>query len=88
MSVNNYIREPTSPGEWVDSFSCSVCNELYSDFKSNVSFKDGYVYMQHCNQDLNGGYRTRKTILWCMRVMKLNLWYEKHMYCGYVEEGS
>lgn len=81
MSINNFIKEPTPPGDWVDEISCSCCGEKYSEFNSKVTFKDGCDLIRSMNQP-NGGYRSKRIILYAMRIIKLTHWYIRHMFCG------
>jgi hypothetical protein len=96
MACNNpHISKPQPPGEWVDDESC-VCGALYDEFRAfPPSKKKGQRFSRAANHvrtaaggfESGGGYRSRRVVLWMMRVIKLAEWYESHVGCeGLVEE--
>ena len=81
MPVNALIPKPTSPGSWVDEEAC-ICGESYSVFSCGVTFTEARNAIKELNRDNYDGFKTRRTVLWMMRVMKLESWYLRHTLCG------
>jgi len=83
MSVNAEIAAPCPPGQWVDYYTCACCGENYESFHPGISWDQGVTLVRSAN-DGAGGFRSRKPILWAMRVLKLTAWFGRHEMCGYV----
>ncbi len=80
--INRFLREPAVPGPWVYSISCDVCGERYVDFRAAITFCEGIACLRKHNEEINGGFRSRRAVLWAMRVLKLSEWYARHWHCG------
>lgn len=93
--MNPCIAEPKPPGDWVDYESC-VCGAIYDQFRAfPPSKKKGQRFSRGTNMirlaaggfESGGGFRSRRAVLWAMRVIKLAQWYEEHVGCqGLIEE--
>ena len=81
MPINAFIKQPNPPGDWVDSCKC-VCGAQYKDFICGITFREACQIVRNANQDNNGGYRSRRCILWAMHCYKLSEWFAQHMFCG------
>lgn len=85
MSVNPTILPPPRPGPWVDEDRCSGCGELASDVTFGVTFEAGAQAIRaaaRADGDDGGGFRSRRAVLWAMRVLRLEAWYWRHQGCG------
>lgn len=85
--INETIREPSSPGPWVDGQRCHVCGACYRDHRSvavEYDWIDAAETVRQANGgwESGGGYRSRGAVLWAMRVGKLTDWYFVHSQCG------
>ena len=81
IKVNPGIRMPGSPAEWVDAYSCDPerggCGSFYEDFKPGITWDQGLAVVRRFPfKDARG------PVLWAMRSLKMELWFEKHRYCG------
>lgn len=87
-AVNQTMKEPESPGGWVDQGRCHVCGQRYFDFTAHCgSFSDAARMIREHNKEAyrgggSGGYKSRGSALWALRVCKLDAWYQKHFDCG------
>lgn len=83
---NPNLPAPTAPHEWVDEVRCLVCGEAYATFRPGVSFAEGAQLVRLAAGDRHecggGGYRSRRPVLWAMRVLKLREWYLRHATCA------
>jgi hypothetical protein len=76
------------PGPWVDDVEC-VCMDhpgTYKNFNSRVTFGEAADRVRQVNRDnpnAPGGWRSRGAVLWAMRVIKLERWYDAHAGCGF-----
>jgi len=91
--VNPTIARPRAPGWWVDDESC-VCGATYRDFRAfPKSKKKHYRFSQAADLirraaggwESGGGFRSRRVVLWTMRVIKLTEWYEQHAGCEFFD---
>ena len=85
MAVNPLLTAPRSPGPWVDDRRCAVCGALYLDHKGPGGFSDAAQQLRseaRREGDLGGGFRSRRPVLWRMRVTKLADWFLEHAVCG------
>jgi len=85
LVVNPLWSEPRSPGPWVDSRYCYSCGDSYKDFRGPLDFASAADLIRRTAKaagDMGGGFRSRRAVLWWMRVGKLDAWYLKHMVCG------
>ena len=85
MAMNPRIKAPAAPGEHCDQEFCYGCGESYEEFRLYFSFAEAADLIRHKafgEGDEGGGWRSRGPVLWVMRVMKLNAWYDKHSGCG------
>lgn len=82
--VNPRIPLPRPPGPWVDEKRNYVTGERYSDFRAHVTPEEAGARLRQeaRRQGLGDPYISRGPILWVMRVMKLEAWYEKALYDG------
>jgi hypothetical protein len=87
--TNPEIREPKPPGFWVDYEAC-ICGETYAAFRvfpvggyRGARFSEGCdaIRRQAGGYDAGGGYRSRRAVLWAMRVIKLTAWFDEHSGC-------
>ena len=86
MPVNARVAMPRSPGPWVTTDSC-CCGSVYEWDADKVSWQDGVVRFRQANGDQ--GFRSRKAVLWCMRVEKMERWFLTHEGCeALYDEGS
>jgi hypothetical protein len=85
LPVNNFIKKPVSVGNWVDEIECQGCKEKYEQFKPGITFAEAAQLVRNHNQETNGGFRSRGPVLWAMRILKLELWYQRHAYCNFNE---
>ncbi len=87
-AVNQTMKEPASPGTWVDPGRCHVCGQRYFDFTAHCgSFSDAARMIREHNKESYkggsaGGFKSRGSALWALRVCKLDSWYQKHFDCG------
>lgn len=83
MAVNERIPRPRSPGDWVTESSC-CCGATYKDHRSDSGWTDAVQRVRAANGGWHegGGYRSRGTVLWAMKVLKLESWYRDHYLCG------
>ena len=82
---NPTIAAPKSPGPWVDEEVCLVCFSMYEKFRAWPDWAASADVLRQAAKregDQGGGYRGRGSVLWVMRVTKLNAWYDEHMPCG------
>lgn len=82
--VNPTIARPLSCGGWVNETACQ-CGALYVDFRAYPSFADAADRLRKAAQaagDDGGGYRSRRPVLWVMRCIKLDAWFQEHYACG------
>lgn len=88
MPVNAFLSAPTPPGPWVDEDHCA-CGASYHSSHFSIRFTDGATLLRTINQSSSGGYRSRRAVLWAMRVLKLQHWYNQHWACGWaLEDGN
>jgi len=96
MAVNAEIVLPESPGSWVNEYRC-VCGAHpgeYKKFNSGVSFGEAAQELRELNQraelregglldpnDPPGGFRSRGSVLYMARAIKMRRWYEAHSPC-------
>lgn len=88
MPVNPYIAAPRPPGPWVDEWEC-ICGEEYRNHRCWIHFSEACTQFRVAarNQGIRGGgFRSRRAILWMMRVIKLADWYEEHHGCQYFND--
>lgn len=84
LRVNPRIDPIKPPGWWVTDRECEGCGEQYDDHRSGANFQDAANELRMSAKsagDEGGGYRSRGSVLWVMRVHKLNSWYLEHVYC-------
>lgn len=88
MNRNEHIPEPKSPGRWIDQYRC-VCGAEYKNFRLfSYRTSQGNRFSEACNRvrlanGERGGFRSRGAVLWALRVMKLQAWYDAHYACSY-----
>jgi len=76
---NPTIREPKSPGRWVDWESC-ICGATYIEFRSYPSMSEASSILRSASEDKQ--WRSRRVLLWIMHCMKMQEWYLEHEGCG------
>lgn len=84
--VNPEIREPRSPGPWVDDVRCLVCGARYERHRAGVDWTDAVQRLRaaaRAEGDAGGGFRSRRPVLWTLRTLKLESWYQAHYACGW-----
>lgn len=82
--VNPDFKKPRSPGAWVDDHTCS-CGCNYATFRAGYTFHDAVYVLRNRAKgegDEGGGFRSRRPVLWVLRVLKLGLWFQVHEGCG------
>lgn len=86
MSINALIREPKAPHSVVNSEAC-ICGEEYKDFRIDFSFTEARELVKERCLTLEGhdGYKSRRSVLWAMRVVKLEAWYMRHALCNLMD---
>ena len=77
--MNATMREPRSPGPWVDEDGCA-CGDSFADFHAGITFDEGVQAVRAAGGgfDAGGGYRSRGPVLWAMHVLRLDDWYREH----------
>lgn len=82
MSCNETLRKPRSPGPWVNEETCT-CGAHYRRSRYGISWKMGVDLVRATNGGFEGGggYRSKGPVLWAMRVIKLDAWYNYHRDC-------
>ncbi len=68
----------------MDKESCA-CGAEYKAYRSPYCFADAATSLRVAarSQGIPGeGFRTRRAVLWMLRVMKLQEWYTEHLFCG------
>lgn len=104
MYENATFPKPLPPGPWVTKWRCVCGDHIedYKDFRSGVSFGEAAQVLRDANQaeelggkrqildpgDPPGGRRSRGPVLWVMRVIKLQRWYDAHAACGSWDWGA
>jgi hypothetical protein len=62
-----------------------VCGAAYARHRGCYSFQMAVDALRDAAQaagDEGGGYRSRRAVLWWLRVLKLRDWYMTHATCG------
>jgi hypothetical protein len=91
VPANPRAPEPDPPGPWVDADTCTACAEDYTRWVAGITFDDGVQALRQAAKadgDLGGGYRSRGPVLWRMRILKLEAWYERHLECERPDPGD
>lgn len=85
MSTNAPLPEPKPPHEGVGPTACR-CGATYASWHPGVTFAQGCQLVRLVAGDRHecggGGYRSRRAVLWAMRVLKLRAWYTEHATCA------
>lgn len=80
--VNPQIRLTPSPGGWVDSQECT-CGATYDKHRSGVSYGVACDALKTAWGTGEGKtFRSRGAVLFMMKSMKLDDWYQTHYDCG------
>lgn len=85
LTVNPYTGKPKAPGPWVDEHACVVCGASYSRHRAFPDFATGAQRLRlaaKAEGDTGGGFRSRRSVLWQMRIAKLEDWFLNHHHCG------
>lgn len=85
LVVNPYTGTPKAPGPWVNESTCVVCGASYAAHRAFPGFGEGARRLRQAAKadgDEGGGFRSRRSVLWQMRVAKLEDWYMNHHHCG------
>jgi hypothetical protein len=77
--MNVTLRKPRSPGPWVSEETCA-CGAVYRRSHYGITWRMGVEFFDASNPD-ETRYRSRGPVLWAMRVLKLDAWYEHHRHC-------
>lgn len=83
--VNPDCPAPSSPGQWVDERRCAVCGARYVDHRGSYDGQEAARRLRDAAKaagDDSGGFRSRRAVLWWLRVLKLEDWYLAHLLCG------
>ena len=83
---NAEVREPAPPGPWCSPTQCDCGGTIYDydRYNSGVTFAEAEEELRQRNESAGleyGGYRSRGPILYMMRVLKLERFYEDHQNC-------
>jgi hypothetical protein len=84
VPTNAYIPAPASPGWWVSDAECA-CGAKYRESRFGIRWRMGVDLVRAANggfdSENGGGYKSAGPVLWAMRVLKLDLWYQTHRAC-------
>lgn len=83
--VNPDCPAPPSPGPWVDETRCAVCGALYQAHRGTYDGHEAARRLRAAAKaagDDGGGFRSRRAVLWWLRVLKLEDWFTAHLLCG------
>lgn len=84
MSVNPRLELDPPPHDGVDFEFCELCQDRYDDWNAGVTWDDGVDLLRRAAQaagDDGGGFRSRRPVLWAMRVVKMSRWLWRHRLC-------